>query len=95
MTGAEEKSATGRRGDEGKKPDRSLEEIVGAERQKVMGRGVLMALCRAGLWGMQGLVGAEGWMERGIDGEMEEGEGSVVSSWTTLPLIRAAQVCCE
>lgn len=45
------------------------------ERQKVRGRVVLMAVCRAGLWGMQGLVGAErwvcGWMERGKDGVME------------------------
>lgn len=54
--------------------------MVGAERQKVRGRGVLMAVCRAGLWGMQGVVGAEGcgWMDREryrwSDGR-EEGDG--------------------
>lgn len=65
-----------------------------------------MAVCRARLWGMQGVVRAEGlvcvcvWVDRwmnegtyGIDGVME-GEGSVVSSWSLLrPLIKAAKVC--
>lgn len=31
---------------------------VGAERQKVRSREVLMVVCRAGLWGMQEVVGA-------------------------------------
>lgn len=40
---------------------------MGAERQKVRGRGVLMAVCRARVKGIQGLVGAEvcvgGWVD--------------------------------
>lgn len=77
VTGAEEKRATGNRGDGGKQADR-----VGAGRQKVRGRGVLMAVCRAGLGGMQGVVGEErldacGWTDGGrnggVDGVMERG----------------------
>lgn len=32
----------------------------GAERQKVRSREALMAVCRAGLWSMQEVVGAQG-----------------------------------
>lgn len=65
-------------------------EVVGAERQKVRGRGVLMAVCRARLKVIWGLVGAElcvrvgGWMDgerhRWSDGREDEGEGPVVST---------------
>lgn len=63
MTGAEEKRATGKRGRQRKRSRQALggkwEEVMGTERQKVRGREVLMAVCRAGLWGMQGVVGAQ------------------------------------
>lgn len=104
--------ATEKRGDGGKRGRQALggrwEEVVGAKSQKVRGRGVLMAVCRAGLWGMLVGCGArgigvcgwmDGWMERGIDGVMGGrrevgGERSVVSSWPPpRPLIRAAQAC--
>lgn len=60
----------------------------GAERQKVRNRGVLMAVCRAGLLGIQGVVGAEGLlcvcvdrcMRRGMDGVMG-GRWEVKDHW--------------
>lgn len=73
------------------------------ERQKVRGRGVLMAVCRVGLWGrgigacVGGWIDGEGyrWSDGRERGEVG-GEGSVVSSWPLpRPLIRAAQVCRE
>lgn len=74
-----------------------MEGVVGAEKQKVRGRGVLMAVCRAGLEGTWGLVGAEeqqGWWMVSVGIDRKGGEGSVVSSWPLpLPLIRVAQVC--
>lgn len=62
VTGAEEKRAAGKRGDGRKESDGQWEGDGrgGAERQKVRNRGVLMAVCRAGLLGIQGVVGAEG-----------------------------------
>lgn len=48
-------------GDGGKKSDRHRGGgRSGAERQKVRSREVLMAVCRAGLWGTQEVVGAQG-----------------------------------
>lgn len=48
----------------GKKSDRhgggGGGESRGAERQKVRSREVLMAVCRAALWSMQDVVGAQG-----------------------------------
>lgn len=62
VTGAEEKRATGKRGDRGKQTDRHLK--VGRRswwvQRETRGRGALMAVCRAGRWNMQGFVGAEG-----------------------------------
>lgn len=42
------------------------EEVVGTERQKVRGRGVLMAVCRAGLWGMLGVFLGGGQRDVGV-----------------------------
>lgn len=48
-------------GDGGKKSDRNGGGgRRGADRQKVRSREALMAVCRAGLWSMQEVVGAQG-----------------------------------
>lgn len=86
-----------KRKNERERVEGQVEGVVGAEKQKVRGRGVLMAVCRAGLEGTRGLVGAEeqqGWWMVSVGIDRKGGEGSVVSSWPLpLPLIRVAQVC--